>query len=301
MKISEYTRKIKDSLKDGSDYLKNEYDNHELLFKSPLKYSGRRIISKLKLTPNLGLSILGVRGAGKSCLYLYLKQCCRHKNNSYLFPRDYDLPPSTIVDKIDKLKIETKEGYTITIDEGQDVTGDRISGFYKGAVENSNVIIYLIPSDKYEVDSEDIRKKILAQLYLLYIFILAKETNLKNEIDQLKNKMEQEKEKTGEDKKKLDTFKSRLKLGTHIFIIPTRKDKTPTMTDKDIRKDIYDSVIKDEKFHDFLFGRDAKVEFLDMIEMVKDNKLNLKPLDEMRHKLFGYIVEIIKKQKPYYI
>ena len=274
--------------------MKNEYNNHEDLFRRPPKYVWRRIISKL--TPNLGLSILGVRGAGKSCLYDYLKLC---QNGIYRCPSNYALPDATGFPKeIEELKIKTKEGYIITINKGQDVSGDRVSGIYKGAVEHSDVIIYLIPSDKYMENFEDIRKKILAQLYLVYIFILEKETNLKNEIKQLEEKKDN---KTKEEKKKLKTDMEKLKLGTHIFIIPTWKDKIRTITDKDIRDDFYNSLKKDEKFHEFLFGRDTKVKFLNMIEMVKDNKLNLKPLDEMRHKLFEEIVKIIKKQKSYYI
>ena len=279
------------------DYLKNEYNNHEDLFRIPPIYAVRRLLSKLT-SPNLGLSILGVTGAGKSCLYSYLEQCHKSNNRTYLLPSGIALPGGTGAPKtIKELKIKTKEGYIITINKGQDVTGDWVSGIYKGAVEHSDVIIYLIPSDKFMENFEDIRKKIFAQLYLVYIFILEKETNLKNKIEQLEGKTE----KTKEDKKTLKTDKEKLKLGTHIYIIPTRKDKIPTITDNDIRDDFYNSQKKDEKFYNFLFGRDAKVKFLNMIEMVKDDKLNLKPLNEMRHKLFEEIVEIIKEQKSYYI
>lgn len=287
----------------------------KVFLKNPLTYELRGIISKF--TPNLGLSILGVKGAGKSCLYSYLELCHKNKNRIYHSPSDYVLPNSTgAPNNIDELKIQTKEGYVITINDGQDVSGDSVSGQYKKAVDDSDVIIYLFPSWALEENEErkeeikEIRKKILAQLYLVYFFIHLKETNLENEKKQIE-KIE-EKSRAKEDKKRLDTVKSKLKLGTHVFIIPTWEDNIPStwedkrskITNEGIKNFFYNSLKeKDENFYNFMFskGKDAKVKFLNMIEMVKDDNLNIKPLNEMRHKLFEEIVKIIKKQKPYYI
>lgn len=316
--IEQTTNKIRHSLKDLSDSFKDEYKNHEVLYKRPDKYVYRKLISKY--TPNLGLSILGVKGAGKSCLYSYLKLCNKKMNGDSVVPADLlVIKESTNYRKdIGKLIIHTKEGYNITINEGKDDSGadEKVSGVYKDAVEHSNVIIYLVPSYKLEEDEEDfikIRKKILAQLYLIYFFINLKETNWKKD----KEELEKKKKKTREDKENLKKVKAKLNLGTHVFIIPTCKNKRRTITDDGI-KDFFDNSLsvtkKDEGFYNFMFGIDAKkVKFLDMIEMVKGGKqhdlmpsdagvesLNMVELDEMRHKLFGYIVEIIIKQKRYY-
>ena len=310
MKILEQTtNKIRHSLKDLSDSFKDEYKNHEVLYERPYKYVYRKLISKY--TPNLGLSILGVKGAGKSCLYSYLKLCNKIMNGDVDVPSDYQVikKSTNFREDIGKLIIHTKEGYNITINEGKDDSGadEKVSGVYKDAVEHSNVIIYLVPSYKLEENEEDfikISNKILAQLYLIYFFINLKETNWKKD----KEELEKKKEKTGEDKEKLKKVKAKLKLGTHVFIIPTCKNKRRTITDDGIKAFFDESLSikkKDEGFYNFMFGRDdAKVEFLDMIEMVKLDEgvefLNKVELDKMRHKLFEEIVKIIIKQKRYY-
>lgn len=189
---------------------------------------------------DIKMCVLGDKSTGKTCLYSFYKE-----QKKPFSKREYTIPPkaTSLSEVVPELTLLSTNGIKLTVEEGTDISGapEKVCVYYRDKVNENELVIYLFNSSEFSNNKKN-RKYVVAQIYLISIFIKEKEREQKERIEKLKSKQKL----SSEENKELKKLEYNKKSGTTFLIVPTWKSKCDSINDKKLREMLDEELQKSE-------------------------------------------------------